>query len=68
LLSQLEGTPPILITQNDKWTFSPESEEITEPFFKKKETPLTRDSDKIGRNASCPCGSNLKYKKCCLNK
>ena len=24
-------------------------------------------SNKIGRNEKCPCGSNLKYKKCCLN-
>ena len=23
---------------------------------------------KIGRNEKCPCGSNKKYKKCCLNK
>lgn len=23
---------------------------------------------KIGRNSPCPCGSGLKYKKCCLNK
>ena len=23
---------------------------------------------KIGRNDECPCGSGLKYKKCCLNK
>ena len=23
---------------------------------------------KIGRNEPCPCGSNKKYKKCCLNK
>lgn len=23
---------------------------------------------KTGRNESCPCGSGLKYKKCCLNK
>ncbi len=22
---------------------------------------------KIGRNNPCPCGSNKKYKKCCLN-
>ncbi len=22
----------------------------------------------IGRNEACPCGSGLKYKKCCLNK
>ena len=24
--------------------------------------------NKIGRNSLCPCGSGLKYKKCCLNK
>lgn len=23
---------------------------------------------KIGRNDPCPCGSGLKYKKCCLSK
>lgn len=25
-------------------------------------------NDKIGRNALCPCGSGLKYKKCCMKK
>lgn len=25
-------------------------------------------SNKIGRNESCPCGSGLKYKRCCLGK
>jgi uncharacterized protein YecA (UPF0149 family) len=25
-------------------------------------------SEKIGRNESCPCGSNKKYKKCHLKK
>jgi hypothetical protein len=25
-------------------------------------------SSKIGRNESCPCGSGLKYKRCCLEK
>jgi preprotein translocase subunit SecA len=24
-----------------------------------------KDSDKIGRNDPCPCGSGKKYKKCC---
>lgn len=23
---------------------------------------------KIGRNATCPCGSGLKFKKCCIHK
>ncbi len=25
-------------------------------------------SNKVGRNAPCPCGSGKKYKKCCINK
>lgn len=27
-----------------------------------------RTVEKVGRNAPCPCGSGLKYKKCCLGK
>jgi uncharacterized protein len=27
-----------------------------------------RTGPKIGRNDPCPCGSGLKYKKCCLDK
>ena len=30
--------------------------------------PYERSTPKISRNAACPCGSGLKYKKCCLNK
>ena len=27
-----------------------------------------RAPDKVGRNDPCPCGSGLKYKKCCLDR
>lgn len=27
--------------------------------------PIVNESDKIGRNSPCPCGSGKKYKKCC---
>jgi preprotein translocase subunit SecA len=27
--------------------------------------PVKRESQKVGRNAPCPCGSGKKYKKCC---
>ena len=27
--------------------------------------PQTRSGAKVGRNDPCPCGSGLKYKKCC---
>jgi len=30
--------------------------------------PSQRPRDKVGRNDPCPCGSGLKYKKCCLPK
>ncbi len=30
-----------------------------------EERPAQAESEKIGRNASCPCGSGKKYKKCC---
>ena len=28
--------------------------------------PYRRVKEKVGRNAPCPCGSGLKFKKCCL--
>lgn len=31
-------------------------------------TPAAKTSKTVGRNAPCPCGSGLKYKKCCLGK
>jgi SWIM/SEC-C metal-binding protein len=27
-----------------------------------------RTGEKVGRNDPCPCGSGLKYKKCCMKK
>ena len=27
---------------------------------------LKKSLNSIGRNAACPCGSGLKFKKCCL--
>ena len=30
-----------------------------------KKQPVKRDATKVGRNDPCPCGSGLKYKKCC---
>jgi SWIM/SEC-C metal-binding protein len=29
---------------------------------------IKRNKPKVGRNDPCPCGSGLKFKKCCLNK
>jgi SEC-C motif-containing protein len=30
--------------------------------------PVVRDRPKVGRNEPCPCGSGLKYKKCCAHR
>ena len=27
--------------------------------------PVTRETPKVGRNDDCPCGSKMKFKKCC---
>ena len=42
-----------------------------EPYIKQMRvapTPIQRATAKIGRNEPCPCGSQKKFKKCCLGK
>ncbi len=39
----------------------------SEPVMKHSNyTTVIKDEPKIGRNDLCPCGSGLKYKKCCM--
>ncbi len=33
-----------------------------------KSKPVKRESNKVGRNDPCPCGSGKKFKKCCMAK
>ena len=47
-----------------------EFKKICAPFQRaelksKPHSPTPAKSEKIGRNAPCPCGSGKKYKKCC---
>lgn len=30
-----------------------------------KKPPLTHHSERVGRNDPCPCGSGVKFKRCC---
>ena len=46
------------LEEQQKLTFSRGEEE-------QKKKPVKRKTDKVGRNAPCPCGSGKKYKKCC---
>lgn len=33
-----------------------------------KNSNINKKTNKVGRNEKCPCGSGMKYKKCCLNQ
>lgn len=51
------------------WEPTPTIEKILSTLPRRRPVPLGEvegGSTKVGRNASCPCGSGLKYKKCCL--
>jgi len=49
-----------IFTRNQRqWRAAPVSDEEA------AHTPVTRGSDKVGRNAPCPCGSGRKFKRCC---
>lgn len=42
---------------------------VTAPKTKPQRTMrVVHGGKKVGRNDECPCGSNMKYKKCCLKK
>ena len=38
------------------------------PVHNSAQVPYRREQPKVGRNETCPCGSGLKYKRCCLDK
>jgi uncharacterized protein YecA (UPF0149 family) len=40
----------------------------SDPTLYEPVTTIRRDHPKVGRNDLCSCGSNLKFKRCCLNK
>jgi hypothetical protein len=49
-------------------TFSQQSDELpNEMPPESPEPPQPIRSEKVGRNEPCPCGSTLKYKRCCGN-
>lgn len=42
-------------------------DEMKKKFEKEKNKPMIKNSKlKVGRNHKCPCGSDKKYKKCCM--
>jgi preprotein translocase subunit SecA len=39
--------------------------EVMQAVLKAASAPVQRQTQKVGRNDACPCGSGKKYKKCC---
>lgn len=58
-----------IVFSDAKWEFDEEMEKEIETLLggKNQGTPM-KLGRKIGRNEFCPCGSGLKYKKCCGRK
>ncbi len=52
---------------NDAPVAAPQARGNALPDLPMPASSVTRDSDKVGRNDPCPCGSGKKYKKCCGN-
>lgn len=67
----LKGSREIIdaVFFNDKkWEFDQGLEELSNFMFEgENQGRQIRIGKKIGRNKKCPCGSRLKYKKCCGN-
>ena len=63
--------PPYLIQNYDHGSIQ-QLEDMKYSHLSKKEKEAdiqpVRTEPKIQRNELCPCGSGLKYKKCCMNK
>lgn len=56
-----------------KWEYSQDMQNAVKNFNNYKtiincSTIQVEKQRKIGRNESCPCGSGLKYKKCCIDR
>jgi len=50
---------------NRKWKHDSDMEIQLDKFKALKMEKFKKTGLKIGRNTPCPCGSGLKYKKCC---
>ena len=62
-----EDTAKMVLTVKVNKEKAPEREQVAkpvEPQSEEKKQPVKAHA-KVGRNDPCPCGSGLKYKKCC---
>ncbi len=59
---RVSNAPPVTIDQNGQIVHE------THKDAQNAQTPIRRETPKVGRNELCPCGSGQKHKRCCLNK
>jgi len=56
----------LVVFKDQKWEYNEELEKMSKIILEGKgHGRFVRIGKKIGRNEKCPCGSGLKYKKCC---
>ena len=63
----LDGIPILFMGLEFPWKADPNLEAEAAPFRVRSITHALSGRRKIGRNETCPCGSEKKYKQCCLN-
>lgn len=49
-----------------EFLLNPELFNGKEPKMNRRDTTIRKTGPQIGRNDTCPCGSGLKHKKCCM--
>ena len=65
----ISAAPPVAIDRNAQIVHNLHNDAQTEPSPQPAvNQTIRRETPKIGRNETCPCGSGQKHKRCCLNK
>ncbi len=65
-LSPVDGMLKRVVSLDYKWEWSADMEADTRRCSSRGRPSDPGSTSKVGRNERCPCGSGLKYKKCCL--
>ena len=67
-LSPVDGMLRRVVSLDYKWEWSADMDADTRRYFSRERPSNLGSTNKVGRNARCPCNSGLKYKKCCLQR
>ena len=65
-LSPGDGMLRCVVSLDYKWEWNADMEADTRSYSSRGRPNALGSTNKVGRNERCPCGSGLKYKKCCL--